>query len=250
MKIAWTTDVDLFETVEYINWLALKSKYKLPDHWYDFNFFIKEIGKCPKYGFAIVVSDINNLNTESVFWSKVENGYSVSTNKKGQRIRPPVDDIPLNILKEATKNVKNKSNLEIKLYGSHKTGRANALKKRLLKEGINIEHWTNARIKKPWISKQKKTCNIEKLSHTQLRKRIIKDKLIAYICFICKSKPMWENKPLTLHLDHIDGNNKNNKLPNKKILLKLIETKTYKEIAEIYNVNPSTVSHAIRKYNE
>ena len=35
-----------------------------------------------------------------------------------------------------------------------------------------------------------------------------------YVCSICGLKPVWQGKPLTLILDHIDGYNKNNVLSN------------------------------------
>jgi len=33
-------------------------------------------------------------------------------------------------------------------------------------------------------------------------------------CFECGNPPIWNNKPLTLQLDHIDGDSDNNKVSN------------------------------------
>lgn len=37
-------------------------------------------------------------------------------------------------------------------------------------------------------------------------------------CYNCNVGQIWNNKPLTLHLDHIDGNSDNNKLENLRLL--------------------------------
>ena len=37
---------------------------------------------------------------------------------------------------------------------------------------------------------------------------------VEYKCSICGQIPQWQSKPLTLILDHIDGNNRNNELSN------------------------------------
>jgi hypothetical protein len=47
-----------------------------------------------------------------------------------------------------------------------------------------------------------------------IRKRIINGNLIKYKCDICGIDPVWNNKPMPLILDHIDGYNKNNILSN------------------------------------
>lgn len=43
---------------------------------------------------------------------------------------------------------------------------------------------------------------------------ILRDKLLLYECVICKQPSIWNNKPITLILDHIDGNHKNHALLN------------------------------------
>jgi len=47
---------------------------------------------------------------------------------------------------------------------------------------------------------------------------IIRDKLILYECSICKLKDSWNNKPITLQLDHINGINNDNRLSNLRFL--------------------------------
>lgn len=54
-------------------------------------------------------------------------------------------------------------------------------------------------------------------THT-LKKRLICDNLLQNICYICNSLPEWNGKPLSLQLDHIDGDRTNNTIENLRIL--------------------------------
>lgn len=51
-----------------------------------------------------------------------------------------------------------------------------------------------------------------------LKKRLIKENLLNNICYICSIPPMWNDKKLSLHLDHINGDNTDNRLENLRIL--------------------------------
>ncbi|WP_022894305.1 HNH endonuclease signature motif containing protein [Agromyces subbeticus] len=41
---------------------------------------------------------------------------------------------------------------------------------------------------------------------------------IAYVCVLCRLGPEWNGKPLTLELDHVDGDRLNNELSNLRLL--------------------------------
>jgi 5-methylcytosine-specific restriction endonuclease McrA len=56
----------------------------------------------------------------------------------------------------------------------------------------------------------------EDMSHSSARKRLLHEK--NYICEECGTGNTYNGKPLSLELDHKDGNNKNNKLENLRIL--------------------------------
>ena len=46
------------------------------------------------------------------------------------------------------------------------------------------------------------------------RRRIIRDNLIEYKCYICGQETFWNGKPMTLILDHINGINNDHRLEN------------------------------------
>lgn len=53
-----------------------------------------------------------------------------------------------------------------------------------------------------------------KRSNTTTKLRIFKENLIEYKCAICNMPPIWCGKPITLILDHINGNRYDNRLEN------------------------------------
>jgi 5-methylcytosine-specific restriction endonuclease McrA len=48
--------------------------------------------------------------------------------------------------------------------------------------------------------------------------RLIKENLKKYVCEECGIENIYNNKPITLELDHIDGDNSNHKLNNLRFL--------------------------------
>lgn len=179
------------------------------------------------------------------------------------------------MLASVASSVLGKSAFEHAVYGSWRPGRSQALVDRLSELGVSTAHWTGRNTKKPSVSARRQK-DIRKHSVQNVRKRILQDGLVPYVCAECDMLPKWNGKPLTLHMDHIDGDNSNNdlknlrflcpnchqqtytwgnkrsrKLPSDKVLLEhASEGMTRKEIAAKYNVHPSTVSHRLRLYND
>jgi len=51
-------------------------------------------------------------------------------------------------------------------------------------------------------------------NRSTIRKIVVEDELLPYNCIICGQPPMWNGKPLTLILDHINGNCRDHELKN------------------------------------
>ncbi len=76
-------------------------------------------------------------------------------------------------------------------------------------------------------------------NRSQLKKRLVEDNLLAYKCSSCGITDMWNNKPISLQLDHINGINNDNRLKNLRFLCPNChsQTETYcgKHRKKVYN---------------
>jgi hypothetical protein len=59
---------------------------------------------------------------------------------------------------------------------------------------------------------------IGKRNNDNLRKTILRAGLLLYRCSTCKLDPEWQGKPLTLQLDHINGDCEDDRLDNLRFL--------------------------------
>ncbi len=91
------------------------------------------------------------------------------------------------------------------------------LKRRIKELNINIQHFdkyinnsSNVKIKPlpTYLTKE------SHISRANLKRRLIKEKIIPYKCAICGNNGIWNNKKLSLQLDHINGDHTDNRIEN------------------------------------
>ena len=101
------------------------------------------------------------------------------------------------------------------------------LKKRLSEDGIDYSHirmGSDCNLGKKMGSPKNKISleNIlvkgSRYNRSHLKARLILNKMLENRCSICCLGPEWNNKPLVMVLDHINGDGEDNRLPNLRLL--------------------------------
>jgi hypothetical protein len=100
----------------------------------------------------------------------------------------------------------------------------NKVKKRIKEDGLNTEHMNklnNSLIKNGVTKIPIEEILIENSSYTnrtRLKIRLVNEKILEYSCVECGNTGEWMGKPITLHLDHINGVNNDNRIENLRFL--------------------------------
>lgn len=99
-----------------------------------------------------------------------------------------------------------------KLGYSEGGNNSKTIKKKLEYYNISTEHFTFLSPTK----RNEENIFIENSTASQavLRRHYISGNYTPYVCSICGQEPIWQGKELTLTLDHINGNNKDDRLEN------------------------------------
>lgn len=110
--------------------------------------------------------------------------------------------------------------------GNHKT-----LNKRIKEENLDLSllEYNRKNIKRTNRNKIHIDDILTKNStygRANLKKRLIENNLLEYKCACCNLSDTWNNKPLSLQLDHINGINDDNRLENLRFLCPNCHTQT------------------------
>lgn len=62
------------------------------------------------------------------------------------------------------------------------------------------------------------TRSVRNSRNTVIKRVVLENNLLEYKCYECPTKDVWNDKPLRLELDHINGNNQDNRIENLRFL--------------------------------
>jgi len=101
-------------------------------------------------------------------------------------------------------------------------GNYNVLKKAIKHFSIDTSHfigqaWNKGKKLTPKVSIEQYLSNETPIQSFKLKKRLLKENIFEPKCFNCDTTD-WLGEPVPLELDHINGNNKDNRLVNLRLL--------------------------------
>jgi hypothetical protein len=128
-------------------------------------------------------------------------------------------------LKTAVKESINMSDALRRLGLTVKQGNYTTVYKYISMHKIDNSHWQvgKSSVKVRKSSQKQRLCDIliEKSSWSStngLKKRLIEEGLLANECSLCGLKDRWKGKPIVMILDHINGENNDNRIENLRIV--------------------------------
>ncbi len=122
-------------------------------------------------------------------------------------------------LREAVRNSLSVTDVVRKLYKNTGCNNYATVKKYILKLGIDTSHFVRVNGRKNFTFEKR-----IKINSGKLRQHLLKVK--EYVCAICENPGEHLGKPLTLQIDHIDGDNSNNVIENLRWLCPNCHTQT------------------------
>lgn len=113
------------------------------------------------------------------------------------------------------------SDLLLKIGLINKGGNYKTVRQRLIEDKIDFSNIIHRHIVVPIPNKiPNEELFIENCKHHRhiVKKAILRERLIINKCAICGQAPIWNNKPLSLVLDHVNGEPNDNRLENLRFL--------------------------------
>ena len=108
--------------------------------------------------------------------------------------------------------------LNVAAYG----GNYDVLRRAIKHFGLDTSHftgqaWNKGRELPARVPTERYLKNEIPIQSYKLRNRLLKEGYFEHVCNICQNT-MWQNQPIPLELDHINGNKKDNSLKNLRLL--------------------------------